>query len=112
MLFFSSRRRHTRYWRDWSSDVCSSDLILTKQALSGAPSLSTFARENWGISRLPALFVSTHLHNDREEKRSRVGEGISCWHTGRGHTDTSSAICWEKGKKCSVLKRIPGFALS
>src|SRR3712207_8983295 len=28
VLFFSSRRRHTRYWRDWSSDVCSSDLML------------------------------------------------------------------------------------
>src|ERR1035437_8512058 len=27
-FFLSSRRRHTRYWRDWSSDVCSSDLIL------------------------------------------------------------------------------------
>src|SRR3712207_7939032 len=27
VFFFSSRRRHTRYWRDWSSDVCSSDLI-------------------------------------------------------------------------------------
>src|SRR3712207_9174354 len=27
-VFFSSRRRHTRYWRDWSSDVCSSDLSL------------------------------------------------------------------------------------
>src|SRR5699024_9184374 len=26
MLFFSSRRRHTRSKRDWSSDVCSSDL--------------------------------------------------------------------------------------
>src|SRR5258707_181397 len=26
LIFFSSRRRHTRYWRDWSSDVCSSDL--------------------------------------------------------------------------------------
>src|SRR5215203_6381460 len=25
LFFFSSRRRHTRYWRDWSSDVCSSD---------------------------------------------------------------------------------------
>src|SRR5947209_5639380 len=24
--FISGRRRHTRYWRDWSSDVCSSDL--------------------------------------------------------------------------------------
>src|SRR5207249_6514760 len=26
-FFFSSRRRHTRSKRDWSSDVCSSDLI-------------------------------------------------------------------------------------
>src|SRR5690625_3423122 len=26
MSFFSSRRRHTRWPRDWSSDVCSSDL--------------------------------------------------------------------------------------
>src|SRR3712207_1508699 len=28
-FFFSSRRRHTRYWRDWSSDVCSSDLRIS-----------------------------------------------------------------------------------
>src|SRR5207245_5826283 len=27
-FFFSSRRRHTRCYRDWSSDVCSSDLGL------------------------------------------------------------------------------------
>src|SRR5216684_4736402 len=27
-FFFSSRRRHTRCSRDWSSDVCSSDLML------------------------------------------------------------------------------------
>src|SRR5207247_4168988 len=27
--FFSSRRRHTRSTRDWSSDVCSSDLLMT-----------------------------------------------------------------------------------
>src|SRR5690606_40983005 len=26
IFFFSSRRRHTRFSRDWSSDVCSSDL--------------------------------------------------------------------------------------
>src|SRR5699024_11716590 len=28
LFFFSSRRRHTRSKRDWSSDVCSSDLII------------------------------------------------------------------------------------
>src|SRR6266511_5420544 len=27
-FFFSSRRRHTRFSRDWSSDVCSSDLTV------------------------------------------------------------------------------------
>src|SRR5207245_7416337 len=27
-FFFSSRRRHTRCYRDWSSDVCSSDLTV------------------------------------------------------------------------------------
>src|SRR5690606_40876820 len=30
-FFFSSRRRHTRFSRDWSSDVCSSDLIRSIQ---------------------------------------------------------------------------------
>src|SRR6266496_748173 len=28
-FFFSSRRRHTRSLRDWSSDVCSSDLAIS-----------------------------------------------------------------------------------
>src|SRR5215217_2378433 len=32
-FFFSSRRRHTRYWRDWSSDVCSSDLLAGRDAV-------------------------------------------------------------------------------
>src|SRR6266542_5332916 len=32
-FFFSSRRRHTRCYRDWSSDVCSSDLWLANRCL-------------------------------------------------------------------------------
>src|SRR3712207_9004573 len=35
LFFFSSRRRHTRYWRDWSSDVCSSDLLSGMTRLIG-----------------------------------------------------------------------------
>src|SRR3712207_5773713 len=38
-FFFSSRRRHTRYWRDWSSDVCSSDLRY--------PKISASPNSNW-----------------------------------------------------------------
>src|SRR5215469_4998789 len=33
-FFFSSRRRHTRSLRDWSSDVCSSDLVPGLVAVS------------------------------------------------------------------------------
>src|SRR5690606_41195866 len=42
-FFFSSRRRHTRFSRDWSSDVCSSDLFdkaleITREYLESLPS--------------------------------------------------------------------------
>src|SRR3712207_7210418 len=37
-FFFSSRRRHTRYWRDWSSDVCSSDLTYGRPAATSTTS--------------------------------------------------------------------------
>src|SRR5690625_5711598 len=39
LLFFSSRRRHTRWPRDWSSDVCSSDLgcVLNCEQDCGTP---------------------------------------------------------------------------
>src|SRR6266508_5817356 len=33
-FFFSSRRRHTRWPRDWSSDVCSSDLSRSQRSVS------------------------------------------------------------------------------
>src|SRR5947209_20114803 len=39
LFFFSSRRRHTRYWRDWSSDVCSSDLGQEATLCGGASPL-------------------------------------------------------------------------
>src|SRR5690606_24100109 len=32
VFFFSSRRRHTRFSRDWSSDVCSSDLAADRHS--------------------------------------------------------------------------------
>src|SRR5690606_39727087 len=40
---FSSRRRHTRFSRDWSSDVCSSDLVAVH---TGDPDLVVGARRN------------------------------------------------------------------
>src|SRR5207253_8700416 len=41
VFFFSSRRRHTRWPRDWSSDVCSSDLLASLGELPEATALWT-----------------------------------------------------------------------
>src|SRR2546429_622968 len=44
LFFFSSRRRHTRCSRDWSSDVCSSDLeIAVEPALESARAVKAAA---------------------------------------------------------------------
>src|SRR5438067_13550921 len=50
-LFLSSRRRHTRSKRDWSSDVCSSDLHIT-------------FTDPWGISDLRSALATTASYLD------------------------------------------------
>src|SRR5206468_5131772 len=43
-FFFSSRRRHTRSDRDWSSDVCSSDLGVPPASVPDPAALAMLAR--------------------------------------------------------------------
>src|SRR3989440_2986601 len=64
VLFFSSRRRHTRSDRDWSSDVCSSDLEEHTSEL-----------QSRSESRMPssACDWSSDVCSSRSEER-RVGE--------------------------------------
>src|SRR5438874_6316705 len=53
IFFFSSRRRHTMSLRDWSSDVCSSDLVAFSR------SKAAFDRLNAAVRPLtPARFLS------------------------------------------------------
>src|SRR5215510_12185222 len=52
-FFFSSRRRHTRWPRDWSSDVCSSDL----SAVPGVDGSVWFTE--WALGRIGRLDPAT-----------------------------------------------------
>src|SRR5438128_12685281 len=63
-FFFSSRRRHTRCYRDWSSDVCSSDLC---SAAKGAEYFST-ARYSWPCT---SSFSATRSEERRVGKECR-----------------------------------------
>src|SRR5437868_7367743 len=49
-FFFSSRRRHTRSKRDWSSDVCSSDLALGLLDRLGVAAAETVKEPESGVT--------------------------------------------------------------
>src|SRR5262249_60110864 len=63
--FFSSRRRNTRLVSDWSSDVCSSDLAVSKERQVGIVPVEAvkWARPATGSERFKAISrVSQVLH--------------------------------------------------
>src|SRR5690349_21880102 len=55
LFFFSSRRRHTRSLRDWSSDVCSSDLDTL--AARGTVFEHAMATSSWTLPSHASLFT-------------------------------------------------------
>src|ERR1035437_10405175 len=61
-FFFSSRGRHTRYGRDWSSDVCSSDLFPDRRAQPGPVERVDQGTldPGTGVERLPADALALH----------------------------------------------------
>src|SRR5438128_844512 len=70
LFFFSSRRRHTRCYRDWSSDVCSSDLGVSASAtatltVTSAPPVLTIHHTgntiqiSWPVSATGFVLQST-----------------------------------------------------
>src|SRR5436305_11558100 len=74
-FFFSSRRRHTRCGRDWSSDVCSSDLCETAGVLGSVIELiETYAELLPGEGELSAtLFIEIRSEERRVGKECRSG---------------------------------------
>src|SRR3712207_8692555 len=58
VFYLSSRRRHTRYWRDWSSDVCTSDLSLSFSSMNPCIFIHKFNPYPFHYSQLLNLFSS------------------------------------------------------
>src|SRR5438445_4547148 len=78
VFFFSSRRRHTRYWRDWSSDVVLFRSTPGRQAIKfmiacrpGVVSPTVFVQQINTVSALTGGRV--HINIVRSEER-RVGK--------------------------------------
>src|SRR2546429_5878637 len=70
LLFFSSRRRHTRCSRDWSSDVCSSDL----SGISG-----TLQAPYWSLCYALAHLASWEGHGRIGMRKETKSFAIARW---------------------------------
>src|SRR3712207_5132092 len=129
VFFFSSRRRHTRYWRDWSSDVCSSDLCPWHEGFfvgrngpstrSAAPHVPPRAQENpmttptSESATREAAAALDGVETTRPATAVRAGEGS----TGRatepatGITGAQSLVRSLEAAGVDVIFGIPGGAI-
>src|SRR5699024_9306093 len=115
-FFFSSRRRHTRSKRDWSSDVCSSDLsfplLSASFFLAAFISLSSFRTDGFfgtdGAYSLevPSAVLSglTEIGSDRRDFSVFANEGFCCFpsfFTGSPNSSSMSrSSCDFSGRSC------------
>src|SRR5438270_13129313 len=92
LFFFSSRRRHTIFDCDWSSDVCSSDLLFSPSTINvnGAPTAKVVGapftlivegekRQETPVGKFPQLGVKIGRASCRERVKSAMVDG-----TGKG----------------------------
>src|SRR3989449_10414770 len=77
IFFFSSRRRHTRCSRDWSSDVCSSDLVWIVDPLDGTTNF-LHGYPQYGVSigcLVDGKLAAGVIHDVCRNRTYRAGRG-------------------------------------
>src|SRR2546426_9600422 len=101
-FFFSSRRRHTRLQGDWSSDVCSSDLV--PRAGGCAPARAGCADDR-GARRFSAEVSRCDGGSGRGGRRGCAREiGRAAWR-GRGEISGGGGSFKKKKKKKGRMRR-------
>src|SRR5690554_6978666 len=81
-FFFSSRRRHTRCGRDWSSDVCSSDLQLFTPKIDRLVFAATkidlvLSKEHETVRQLLSNIVRSAYRHARSDGISPICEAVA-----------------------------------
>src|SRR5688572_31067882 len=84
-FFFSSRRRHTRFDCDWSSDVCSSDLVVQKGNAAAV------------IGSSPHSNTQPHIRLDPRPPPTAPRTSSHCWSSAAAATRSEER---RVGKEC------------
>src|SRR5437879_962956 len=100
LFFFSSRRRHTRYIGDWSSDVCSSDLFR------GAASVASGTVQDGGPSDgiLPAAVAAAKGAAGRGGSDGNE-HAAAVWRDSERHRSSGEDACGKMERDVSTGQR-------
>src|SRR2546430_10459916 len=103
MFLFSSRRRHTIFDCDWSSDVCSSDLHFSRELGAGGHSnLVHMRRQVIIFAAFPVSGQDTPCHSQRSTASGSTISGRKSTRLNSSHSQISYAVfCLEKKKNIS-----------
>src|SRR5690348_18307223 len=108
LLFFSSRRRHTRWTGDWSSDVCSSDLVFAA-ALPVLAAVGEDAGEELFTGFVAAAFSLGEFGLGGRSEERRVGKECRRW--GSSHLGVTARDMYnaDAAAGCGVVAVCHGF---
>src|SRR5215475_13580040 len=113
-FFFSSRRRHTRFSRDWSSDVCSSDLAPADlAAVVRLYALRNWVEQGYKQAKHELGWADCQVRADRAIRRhwALVCCAFSfCWRAWFAAPPAGAAARAKRGAAKRPSQRLPGLA--
>src|SRR5437867_13291959 len=108
-FFFASRRRHTRSYGDWSSDVCSSDLNVVLQRTKGNNSGWIVIAAGWAFAVTIAVYSVNSISGAHINPAVKIGRA-SCRERGCRRVEGrcvekemqvgQSKVCIEDSRSC------------
>src|SRR5207249_3911429 len=106
-FFFSSRRRHTRSKRDWSSDVCSSDLVWRDK------STNTLMIQSQNRQAVPHRLQDLHAVGIAQAgKEESICTSIQGRHFAPGHCSKEFDLVLKMQGFCALLPRLAHFTVT
>src|SRR5688572_31621412 len=105
-FFFSSRRRHTRFDCDWSSDVCSSDLTTSTDGRRRTACEPRYVTARPAFPRAPPARLCPGATAFERARRGVPGSDRKSTRLNSSHSQISYAVfCLKKKKKKIINNR-------
>src|SRR2546422_7889149 len=102
-FFFSSRRRHTRCSRDWSSDVCSSDLV---------GGIEGFLKQQPAVEHVVSLVGLDFIQNANQTNAAIIFVNMKPWDERTSRRDQINAVLGAVNGYLFGMRNARGFAFN